>query len=61
MEAAVKGSFVCMNPSCVLIENKKVAKSRDTVSALSIELSRLSHLILEDIFPEFNNEIALKN
>lgn len=58
MKAEIKGSFVCVNPSCVLVKNKKVVKSRYTALALSIELSRLAWLILEDIFPEFNSEIS---
>lgn len=42
IEAAIKDSFVCVNPGCVLVKNKKVVKSRDTALTLSIELPRLS-------------------
>ncbi|CEI97795.1 hypothetical protein RMCBS344292_11920 [Rhizopus microsporus] len=57
----VKGSFLCRNPDCVLVSNKKPIKSRDNLSALAIGLSDLYSLLFQETFPELSAKISQPN
>ncbi|ORE16862.1 hypothetical protein BCV71DRAFT_270875 [Rhizopus microsporus] len=35
---SINGAFMCTNPSCVSVKNRKAAKSRNALSALAIGL-----------------------
>lgn len=54
----VKGSFVCMNPSCVTVRSGCAVKSRDTLSALAIGISGFSQLLYGDTLPEYSPRIG---
>ncbi|KAG1178379.1 hypothetical protein G6F70_008462 [Rhizopus microsporus] len=54
----VKESFLCRNPDCVLVSNKKAAKPRDSLPALAIGLSGLCLLLFQETFPELSAKIS---
>ncbi|ORE22207.1 hypothetical protein BCV71DRAFT_271250 [Rhizopus microsporus] len=58
IKTKVKGSFLCRNPDCVLVSNKKAIKSRDNLSALAIGLSGLCSLLFQETFPELSAKIS---
>ncbi|CEG83428.1 hypothetical protein RMATCC62417_17350 [Rhizopus microsporus] len=61
IKTKVKGSFLCRNPDCVLVSNKKAAKPRDNLSALAIGLSGLCSLLFQETFPELSAKISHYN
>ena len=61
IKTKVKGSFLCRNPGCVLVSNKKAIKSRDNLSALAIGLSGLCSLLFQETFPELSAKISQSN
>ena len=58
IKTKVKGSFLCRNPDCVLVSNKKAIKSRNNLSALAIGLSGLCSLLFQETFPELSAKIS---
>ena len=61
IKTKVKGSFLCRNPDCVLVSNKKAIKSRDNLSALAIGLSGRCNLLFQETFPELSAKISHYN
>ncbi|KAI9257555.1 hypothetical protein EDC94DRAFT_522357, partial [Helicostylum pulchrum] len=53
-----KGSFLCRNPSCVLLKNGKAAKCRDDLSALAIGLSGLAKILFQETLPAFRTTFS---
>ncbi|CEI87086.1 hypothetical protein RMCBS344292_01506 [Rhizopus microsporus] len=58
IKTKVKGSFLCRNPDCVLVSNKKAVKPRDDLSVLAIGLSGLCSLLFQETFPELSAKIS---
>ncbi|ORE02037.1 hypothetical protein BCV72DRAFT_245481 [Rhizopus microsporus var. microsporus] len=61
IKTKVKESFLCRNPDCVLVSNKKAAKPRDNLSALAIGLPGLCSLLFQETFPELSAKISHYN
>jgi hypothetical protein len=61
IKTKVKGSFLCRNPDCVLVSNKKAVKPRDDLSALAIGLFGLCSLFFQETFPELSAKISQSN
>ena len=51
---SINGAFMCTNPSCVSVKNRKAAKSRNALSALAIGLVGFSTVLFGVKFPAFN-------
>jgi hypothetical protein len=61
IKAKVKGSFLCRNPNCVLVSNKKAVKPRDDLSALAIGLFGLCSLLFQKTLLELSAKISQSN
>ncbi|KAG1174754.1 hypothetical protein G6F71_004662 [Rhizopus microsporus] len=51
---SINGAFICTNPSCVSVKNRRAVKSRDALSALAIGLVGFSTVLFGVKFPAFN-------
>jgi hypothetical protein len=58
---SINGTFVCYNPKCMSVKANQSHHSRDQVSALSIGLSGLGSLLLDNTFPAFSTNISHSN
>lgn len=61
VKSKVKGSFLCCNRHCLLVQNKTAIQPRDALSSLAIGLSGLCNLVFGCTFPCFSLKLSQCN